>query len=75
MFVSGNKRKKEVDVNHFDIFLTHAHLGVLKATAQQHRIRLVGKLAPVFRVFVSEGYLRSHFTPHDGTGVGADGTD
>ena len=47
LFIAGNRRKKEVDINHFlHISLAHAHLGALKATAQQHGIRLVGKLAP-----------------------------
>ena len=44
VFFPRSKRKKEVDANHFHVFLIHAHLGVLKAIAQQHRIRLVGKL-------------------------------
>ena len=46
MFVSGNRSKKEVDISHFYISLAHAHLGVLKATAQQHGIRLVVILVP-----------------------------
>ena len=46
MFVSGNKREKEVDVNPFHISLAHAHVRVLKATVQQHEVRLAGTLTP-----------------------------
>ena len=30
MFVSGNKRDNEVDINHFHVFFAHAHLSVLR---------------------------------------------
>ena len=46
MLVFKNKHKKEVEFNHFHVSLTHAHLAILKATAQQHGIRLNEKLAP-----------------------------
>ena len=46
MFGPGNERRKEVDINNFHVSPVTAHLGVLKATAQQHGICLVGKLAP-----------------------------
>ena len=38
--------KKVLDINHFHVSLAHAHSSVLKATAQQHGIQLVGELAP-----------------------------
>ena len=41
-----NKNKKVVDINRFHVSLAHAHSSVLKATARQHDIQLVGKLAP-----------------------------
>ena len=44
-FEADKKNKKVVDINHFHVFLAYAHSGVLKATAQQHGIQLVGKLA------------------------------
>ena len=47
-FVMGNKRNQEVDINYFNIFFTRAHFRVLKASAQQHGIRLVADLTPRF---------------------------
>ena len=44
VFIDKNK-KKVVDINHFHVFLAHAHSSVLKATALQHGIQLVGELA------------------------------
>ena len=44
------KKKKVVDINHFHVFLAHAHSSVLKATAQQHGIQLVGGLIRVLDV-------------------------
>ena len=38
------KHSKEVDINHLQVSLAHAHASVLKATAKQHRIRLTGEL-------------------------------
>ena len=38
------KHGKEVDINHLDVSLAHAHASVLKATAKQHGIRLTGEL-------------------------------
>ena len=46
VFVSGNKRNKEVDINHFHMLIVSFHLVVVKAIAQQHGTHLVGKLAP-----------------------------
>ena len=46
LFVSGNKRNTSVDIDHVHVSPTHAHSSVLKATAQQHKIRLADKLAP-----------------------------
>ena len=46
MLVVGNKHKTKVVISHFYVSLAHAHLFFLKATAQQHGIRLLGKLAP-----------------------------
>ena len=45
VFVS-NKKTTVVDINHFHVSLAHAHSSVLKATARQHGIQLVGELAP-----------------------------
>ena len=59
LFISGNKRNKEVDINHFfHGSLARAHLGVLKATAQQHGIRLVGERAPFFNVDKRRGSMQ-----------------
>ena len=62
MFLSGNKRKREVGINQFHVSLAHAHLGVLKATAQQHRIRLVCKFTPCLGCFQVKGIRAA--TPH-----------
>ena len=45
LFINKNK-KKVVDINHFHVSLSHAHSRVLKATALQDGIQLVGELAP-----------------------------
>ena len=39
-------KKNVLDINHFHVSLVHAHSSVLKATAQQHGIQLVGELTP-----------------------------
>ena len=66
MFILGKKRKKEFDINQFHIFLDHAHLGVLKATAQQqHEIRLVGNSASCSRC--SQAKRIRAATPHHTT--------
>ena len=36
------KHCKEVDINHFRVSLAHAYASVLKVTAKQHGIRLIG---------------------------------
>ena len=41
-----NTNKKVVDTSHFHVSLAHAHSSVLKATARQHDIQLVGELTP-----------------------------
>ena len=44
--VFKKKKKKWVDINHFHVSPAYAHSSVLKATAKQHDIQLVGELAP-----------------------------
>ena len=73
MFVSGHKRKKEVDINHFHI--SHTYVDVLEATSHSHRIRLMSKFGSVFRLFASGGDLRSYSAQHDCMGTSPDGTD
>ena len=57
-----NKNKKVVDINHFHVSLAHAHLSVLKATARQHDIQLVGELAPCSECSMAKGIHAP--TPH-----------
>ena len=58
-----NKTKKRVlDIHHFHVSLAHAHSSVLKATAQQHAIQLVGELAPCSGCSMAKG-IRAP-TPH-----------
>ena len=38
------KQYKGVDINHFHVFFAHAYASVLKVTAKQHEIRLIGEL-------------------------------
>ena len=38
------KHGKDVDIDHFHVYLAHAHASVLKATAKQHWIRFTGEL-------------------------------
>ena len=57
-----NKNKKVLDINHFHVSLAHAHSSVLKATAQQHGIQLVGELALCSGCSMAEG-IRAP-TPH-----------
>jgi transposase InsO family protein len=58
-------KKKVVDINHFHVSLSHAHSSVLKATAQQHGIQLVGELAPCSGCSMAKG-IRAP-TPHHTT--------
>ena len=60
--VFANKNKKVLDINHFHVFLAHVHSSVLKATAQQHGIQLVGELAPCSGCSMAKG-IRAP-TPH-----------
>ena len=57
-----NKNKKAVDFNHFHVSLAHAHSSVLKATARQHDIQLVGELAPCSKCSMAKGMHAP--TPH-----------
>ena len=57
-----NKQKKVLDINHFPFSLAHTHLSVLKATAQQHGIPLMGELAPCLGCSMVKG-IRAP-TPH-----------
>ena len=55
-------KKRVIDINHFHVSLAHAHSSVLKATAQQHGIQLVGELAPCSGCSIVKG-IRAP-TPH-----------
>ena len=59
--ISKNK-KRIIDINNFHVSLSHAHSSVLKATAQQHDIQLVGELAPCSECSMAKGIRAS--TPH-----------
>ena len=54
-----------VDINHFHVSLAHAHSSVFKATALQHSIQPVGKLAPSYGCSMAKG-IRAP-TPHHTT--------
>ena len=56
------KKKRGLDINHFQVSLAHAHSSVLKATAQQHGIQLVEELAPCSGCSMAKG-IRAP-TPH-----------
>ena len=58
----NNKKTTVVDINHFHVSLAHAHSSVLKATARQHGIQLVGELAPCSGCSMVKGIRAS--TPH-----------
>ena len=60
-----NKKTTVVDINHFHASLVHAHSSVLKATARQHGIQLVGELAPCSGCSMAKGIRAS--TPHHTT--------
>ena len=64
VFINKNK-KNVVDSNHFHVSLAHAHSSVLKATALQHGIQLVGELAPCSGYSMAKG-IRAP-TPHHTT--------
>ena len=65
----NEKKKKVVDMNHFHVSLAHAHSSVLKATALQHGIQLVGELAPCSGCLMAKG-IRAP-TPHHTTFLAA----
>ena len=60
-----NKKTTVVDINHFHLSLAHAHSSVLKATARQHGIQLVGELTPCSGCSMAKGIRAS--TPHHTT--------
>ena len=64
VFMNKNN-KNMVDNNHFHVSLAHAHSSVLKATALQHCIQLVGELAPCSGCSMAKG-IRAP-TPHHTT--------
>ena len=51
-----------LDINHLHVSLAHAHSSVLKATAQQRGVQLVGELAPCSGCSMAKG-IRAP-TPH-----------
>ena len=55
LFLNKNKEQKALDINHFHVSLAHAHSSVLKATAQQHGIELVGELVPCSGCSMAKG--------------------
>ena len=59
------KKKKVVDIDHFHVSLAHARSSVLKATALQRGIQLVGELAPCSGCSTAKG-IRAP-TPHHTT--------
>ena len=61
LFINKNKIRV-IDINNFHVSLAHAHSSVLKATAQQHGIQLVGELAPCSGCSMAKGIRAS--TPH-----------
>ena len=61
LFINKNK-KRVIDTNNFHVSLAHAHSSVLKATAQQHGIQLVGELAPYSGCSMAKGIRASK--PH-----------
>ena len=61
LFIDKNK-KRVIDINHYHVSLAHAHSSVLKATAKQHGIQLVGELTPCSGCSMTKGIRAS--TPH-----------
>ena len=61
LFINKNK-KRVIDINHYHVSLAHARSSVLKATAQQHGVQLVGELAPCSGCSMAKGIRAS--TPH-----------
>ena len=54
LFLNKNE-KRVLDINQFHVSLAHAHSSVLKATAQQHGIKLVRELAPCSGCSMAKG--------------------
>ena len=61
----NNKKTTVVDIKTFHVSLAHAHSSMLKATARQHGIQLVGELAPCSGCSMAKGIRAS--TPHHTT--------
>ena len=59
----NKKKKKVVDINYFHVSLANAHSSVLKGTALQHGIQLVGELAPCSGCSRAKG-IRAPTTDH-----------
>ena len=57
LFIKNKKRV--IDINHYHVSLAHAHSSVLKTTAQQHGIQLVGELAPCSGCSMAKGIRAS----------------
>ena len=75
MLVSGNKRNKEVAINHLLVSLAHAYFGFSESYRAAAWNSSDGQIGSVFRVFASKVDPRSHPAPHDGTDTSANGTD
>ena len=65
------KKKSLVNINQFHVLLAHAHSSVLKATALQHGIQLIGELAPCSGCSMAKD-IRA-LTPHHTTCNGSHG--
>ena len=61
----NNKKTTVENINYFHVPLAHAHSSILKATARQHGIQLVGELAPCSGCSMAKGIRAS--TPHHTT--------
>ena len=73
LFVNKNRKKRVLDIYHFHVSLAYAHSSVLKATAQQHGIKLVEELAPCSGRSMAKG-IRAP-TPHRTTSRAAASLD
>ena len=62
VFVDKKRKKKVIYFNHFHVSLAHARSSVLKATAQQHGIQVVGELTSCTGCSMTEKICAS--TPH-----------
>ena len=51
-----DRKNKNVDINLFPVSLAHTHSNVLKATARQNDIQLVGELAPCSGCSIAKGF-------------------